>query len=425
MSKLRRLRVYLALAATVAALMLGAVALSPAEAKPSNILLRGHIDLVSGKPATGIEIDTIVRMPAHLRRDAPSEVNLPYAARTTAVSSGAFSLAVDPVAVPDAYVDDDGSVPMTIIVRRGSEVLGVHNFNVYKPTTRGGPWLAEKGQAGGPDVVGLAPRSMSLEFSVDDIGFRSGGLKVERSLVTGPELELDLVRPNKFDRREVEPVENAPLGCIEVDQGEVGRYNTILQTAGTNSRYVTYDFEFNQNSSETDSIQLGIGFSSSGNSGSFSSGGKTKFSTSTKISYGTQTSGHKHYYTKTVYNKYIISCSTGGIIPFVFYEIRPVWITGDAWTSTVSSRNYTHCTRIGPGITVERQTGSTIWYNDGVKAGVMGSSLEVKNDLEKGDSHRVKFKNTANRTDKWVCGQYAVLGSPSRTGRLTGDFGNR
>lgn len=419
---------------------------APVSAKASNLLLGGNVAWDDERPASSLDIRAVLRIPADARADAPAEVNLPLAASAKTSKSGAFSLALNPATVPAPYVDQDGAVALTVMLFQGDEMLGVHNVDVYQPTTKNGSWTPERVPEAKTDdlfqPLARTPEALSLSMTLSS-GGSDGAASLDAQSTSGMALtsvseglaDADVLGENLEPASErtsarvtdgLTPVKNAPWGCADSDQGSVGNQDTILQTTGSNSSYVEYDYEFNQNSSETDSISLGIGYSNDGRSGSFTTGGKTKVSSSVKIDYrASRETGRFHYYTKTRYHKFLVSCTWGGSIPHLYYEVRPMWVTGDQWRAKFSTRGYHLCTRIEPGGSIERSSGSTIHYTNGVKLGALGSNLEVKNDLERGDSHRVRFTNKAHSTRKYVCGQHATIGSRNRTGILVGDWQDR
>jgi len=370
-------------------------------------------------------------LPTDLSR--AGERALPIVDRTTTDAQGRFSLHATTSDVKEGIAGPDGEVTLAVHVRDGDEVVGMRHMTIYPPPTVGGPWRAE-------NPAELTDSSSSaagyVEFLVSDNGMRS-----RESLLPESEIATKVpVRASSADLT-LEPTE--PSECSHIKLGIAGEFTTFLTDVGTNSTYVNYQYILNADGADTDSVDIGVGYSKSGISGSFTSSGTTKTTASTTMEWserGEDGYGDRvtYFHTKTRYRNYKQICphpvQTGGTISYLAW---PESITGDmkaygtvrdpdphrSWVKPIY-RGY--CTQIdragnnGPG-KLSRKYGTTTTYSSGVQGTFLGSSLEVKNSLAGGTSHDIIFKNYSRYT-KFVCGKYSKIGYQTRySGRLFGD----
>lgn len=394
-----------------------------ADADDENVLVRGQVHWAQGGTADGISVIAMVRLPASARSELAEgdEVVAPVVGEYLTGRNGHFEFAVDGGSIPSTYVDESGATPFTIALFEGEQLLHVYNLDLHPPSNGKGPWRADILE---DDRGAKNSRSMALKFVIDPEDPDQSSVEESTGLADSGST-AGVVEPPNGER-----VENAVLACVESKGTTPFDYRTRLELLGTNSSYVSYDYEFERQDSQTNSHQIGIGYSSSGVDGSFTRSGKTTVFTNLTLrwpTYSKASAGRNHrraYVTKTRYYGWLVQCTSGTRI---YFELRPDWVKGDVLSEVWSARYYrsaSKCVAIEAGGEAERKYGSTMWHTTAVDIGAKGSKLEVKNELKSGADHRVTFKNTANSTRKYVCGQHAPIGSPNRTGTLVGDYRN-
>lgn len=220
--------------------------------------------------------------------------------------------------------------------------------------------------------------------------------------------------------------QNVALATISREfVSNIGDFRTILQTTGTNSSYVSYEYYYNENNTSGDTFEVGIGHSQSGAKGSFTAGGRVTESGSITGEFLPRTAiGKYHMYGDVKYAKYRLRDIATNVV--YSYETRPRWVTGAFWRSGKMSNTYpTYCTQLGSGVGVTRTTGSTTHWSNGVSVEGWGANLQVLQTMEGGSTHRIRFENTGSNT-RYACAERTTIGNTSaRTGIIVGDWTNR
>ena len=394
-----------------------------AQRDDQNVLLRGQVHWAKGGTADGITVIAMTRLPASARSSLSQgdEVIAPVVGEYLTGKNGLFEFTVDGSSIPSTFVNEHGATPFTIALFQGEQVLHVYNLDLYPPANGKGPWRADITE---DDRGAKNSGSMALKFVLDPENPDRASVEESAGLADVGRSAGD-VKPSGDEQ-----VENAILACVESKGTTPFDFRTRLELIGTNSSYVSYDYQFERQDSQTNSHQIGIGYSSSGVDGSFTRAGKTTVFTNLTLrwpTYSKASAGRNHrraYVTKTRYYAWLVQCTSGTRL---YFELRPDWVKGDILSEVWSAKYYrsaSKCVAIAAGGEAERKNGSTMWHTTAVNIGAKGSSLEVKNELKSGADHRVTFTNTANSTRKYVCGQHAPIGSPNRTGTLVGDYRN-
>ncbi len=386
--------------------------------------------IADGSGQGGFTVAAYLEVKPGTELNGVDQLNAPMAATTTTDKKGRFSLRLDRNAIPDQFIDEDNAVNFLIQVTDGNDLIASHSATVYAPALdkrgkRRGPWTAINVE--GERAKAKAIR-LNIELDDSPIGF-----DVLEEHVSEEAFENDLVVPNQgIDEFEELAIENQAWYCSQTRLNKVKDAPVIMNTAGTNSPYITYDYLFNQFGSSADSVTVGVGFSYSGLNGSWTQTGTTKVSSSVTLEFPQRTKGHRHYKSKISYYRWQYSC-TGATGTNTHYIIKPENLRGDAWSTWTASKGCKNCTIVGPNVVVRHKTGTTVSYSNGVSlSGGIGSgaaeignlSLSSINKMEGGDSHQLSFRNTHPTARKYVCGQHGPLGS-NNTGRLVGDWQNR
>jgi len=313
------------------------------------ILARGVLVDASGRPASG-RVSVVAWPPPEIMAtiEVGDTVKTPTVAKATVGSDGTFALRVDPAVPLTKFMMADGAV----------------NFELLGETAKGWTFFSF------PRTLESSPKSAWVDAQGPDLPGESAPPEVlEVTLQPGP--------------TELRPSSSAPAPLRASDKAcantVVATYNGRVGIVGEvySGPHSTADFRYSSGSSST----LGVGFSVTGQSGTFSASGTSGISSVNTIDYPTQAANKKTVFQSTFgYQKIHMKMpGTTGCVD-QGYRVRPYQWQGAMLSyaaATAPTANY--CSAAQAGGAVTKDTGTAITFTNGLAiAGVIGIDLSTR-----------------------------------------------
>ena len=314
------------------------------------ILASGLLVDTKGQPASGhVSVVAWPRPEVMARLEVGDAVKTAQVAKATVGPDGSFALRLDPAVPLAEFMLPDGTV----------------NFDLWGETAGGSalfsfPRRLESGSQpawGDPQAV----RSPELAAAkVLEVTLRTQAA----STVAQESAPAPLPASDKACVNTVVAIYNQRIGVV----GEV--------YAGPNS---TADFQYVNGSSSN----LGVGFSATGLSGTFSASGTAAMSSTGTIDYPTQAANRITVF-QTTFGYHKIHRQVSGKAGCVDqgYVVRPYQWQGGASTYTTAAAptvTMTNCSAIRAGVTITKDTARAITFSNGLEiSGVIGIDLSTQ-----------------------------------------------
>lgn len=223
----------------------------------------------------------------------------------------------------------------------------------------------------------------------------SGGAQVADSrAVTGSDLDFRLEQSETAARVSELTAASIPSNCsIVTNYGPRNVY--VGQTSSTVSGGFSHDWVYMSGADST----LGMGYSLTGNAGTWSqSGTSVASSTSTTNFPASSSSGSRLMVTQFTFAK--VRCYAG-VTPTFYYQVRPTDFYGGATTLSTTTPSATYCAPYEAGTSFSRTTSNAVTYTNGVQiSAVIGINLSAQTGF------RTDAKYTASFTSaRHLCGK--------------------
>lgn len=313
------------------------------------ILARGVLVDRSGRPAGG-RVAVVAWPPPEVMAtlEVGDAVKTAHVAKATVGSDGTFALRVDPTVPLAEFMMEDGTV----------------NFELMGETTNGWTFFS-------------FPRTLESNPSLAWVDARRPDLPGESA---PPEVLKVTLRPGPTELRPSDAAP-APLPASEKACANtvVATYNGRLGIVGEvySGPHSTADFQYSSGSSST----LGVGFSVTGQSGTFSASGTSGISSLNLIDYPTQAANKKTVF-QTSFGYQKIHMQVYGSMGCVDqgYRVRPYQWQGAMVSyaaATAPTANYCQAAQAGGSVT--KETGTAITFTNGLAiASVIGIDLSTR-----------------------------------------------
>lgn len=301
--------------------------------------------------------------------DAGEQVKLVPVAKAAAAADGSFAIRVDPAAPLGQLTSDDGTMHTTLV----AEDSGTVGHYAVSLRSTGASWVEARADSEDEEPT-AANATLRLQEGGEDAGDAPAA---QDKYCTSHHMET-------YD----------PVYVL------VGQAYT-----GPNAK-ATFTYQSGAESA------LGVGFSSSGEFGSYEASG-----TMSKSSNGTLTWpqagqwARQHYDTQYRYAKYYVSCYNGTPYPTYWYEVRPYSWAGGQRTRTATTPGADYCTNMLAGGSFTKSTTNAVNWTNGVKLGaVVGIDLSSRTGYTTTASIKHDFVNSGQ-----LCGTHDYPGgTPAR-----------
>lgn len=306
-----------------------------------------------------------------------AQVKVTPIARTVSDSSGKFVLREPASGVDSSVVNPEGILNLDIVATKGDRWT---SFS-FSRRRYGQVWRGSVGDNGGQ--LGDTPGS-------------------------SPQVDISLDRRRSSDgaaarKSETEAPVAAPRGCSSALVGEYHNTHVALaQTSVTSRAHARVTYTYGNSSS------LGVGFSTSGQYGSFSSNGTTSQSNSSTVEFGSfdRAGIGAQIVTGWDYGSFVSTCvdySTGWTT--TWYDFRPIRFDGGNYSYTTGQWNVggysaNRCNPYGPNDVFTRSSSTNVTWTDGVaSAPIIGVNLQSTSGWT--SAMNVTYRFTGNA---WLCG---------------------
>lgn len=158
------------------------------------------------------------------------------------------------------------------------------------------------------------------------------------------------------------------------------------------------------------SSQLGVGFSTSGVYGSFSSSGTISRSSTDQVEYSAGTGGraYKTYFKYGKYSQWCYPIYNPSQKSVYAYKVHASGFAGGGYVASASVPSASHCVPLGNGLSYSKtNTASTTFSSGASLSSTIGINLSSKTGYT--SSAWVKYKNTSG-SSRNLCGVYDVPG---------------
>lgn len=222
----------------------------------------------------------------------------------------------------------------------------------------------------------------------------------KNNLVTEISFQTE-TRPS--EKTDVQPA-GAPNNC-SLTETLGARDVYVGQTSSTTSGGFSHRWIYSTGSSTT----LGIGYSLTGSSGTWSQSGTSAISSSTTTSFPTSSSASSQLMvTKYTFGKFYCFA---GVVPTKYYQVYPTGHYGGATTLATTTPNANQCAPYQAGSSFSKTTSSAVTYTNGAQLStIIGINLSAKT----GFTSSAKYEASMT-SSKRICGVVdGPSGSPSQ-----------
>lgn len=189
--------------------------------------------------------------------------------------------------------------------------------------------------------------------------------------------------------------------CGEDYMADLGSRKVIVGSSYANAGSTTGTFTYSSGASST----IGVGYSATGNKGSYSQSGTSTASSNGSVSFGTRSGGYS-YATYFKFGKYGSYCypvgSKKNIDSYYAYKVRPSSYAGGGTVNSSTTPSATKCTDFsGGGTVITRNSKSANTWSSGASLdAVIGINLSSKTGYT--STAKLSYKN--NGSSKKICG---------------------
>ncbi|MFB6721192.1 hypothetical protein ACFCV3_13565 [Kribbella sp. NPDC056345] len=319
----------------------------------------------------------------------------PVATAVTA-SDGSFQLRLDSNERIRPMADSYGIVNFDIVASPADPASGQSgssfSFSRRLVDTAAGPVLADVN----------TPEGEATPAPATEVQLKSDGTVQEVN--PEPQLPMD-------ESAEVIETNPAPLqkdGDTVCDVSYVQGLGPIWVLVGQTFNVATWmkaRFTYIQGSSSS----LGVGISTSGKAGTFSTHGSSSRSSTTTLGYGEHGGTTKRYFdTQFAFGKYFHKCyDSGSGYQWSFYTIRNNGFIGSTRIRKLNfAPNATHCSPLAANTFIEKDETRAVTWSNGVELTGMGMGFSSTT----GYNNSSKLYYEATKYNRQMCGLYAVPG---------------
>jgi hypothetical protein len=342
------------------------------------VLVQGRLVDARGRGISG-RVTAVAWPPMnvlHALRDG-DQVNTVAVGKTQAGPDGTFTIRVDP-AIPIAqFREPNGTINFDL---RG---MGGSHAAVVSFARR----LDQSGQK-----TWVAPEWSAASGPARTLGITLGARTAISELPTAPEP----ASANKI------------FPCPDIVRAT---YNQIWDSVGEvyTGPHATGDFEYINGASSS----LGIGFSVSGEFGSFEQSGTASASSTATINYATQAANKRTVFRTTFqYKKFEVWALAGQACFKLGYQVRPTAFQGGIASYTAASTPAaSHCSNVlAVPVTLTKQTANAITFTNGLKIGsTIGIDLSTKTGFNASSKIAFRFTSVGK-----LCGSNAAWPDAAR-----------